>query len=136
MAQVVVADPEAAGLTAMLAGLIEAAITTPAKAAILDAMRGSVAIVVPDAEVEVAMHFGGGVCRVESGPTPSATVRLSMPADVLLDLPSLPLFAGFPSLLAPGGRAFARRVLAGDVQISGMRHLRLLAQLNRLLALG
>ncbi len=135
MAHVVLADPDAAGLDAMLAGLIEAAIADPAKAAVLDAMRGTITISVPDAGVEVGLRFAHGTCRVESGPIPGATVLLSMPSDVLLDLPSVPLLAGLPSVLTPGGRAFARKVLTREVTIGGLRHIGLLTQLNRLLTL-
>ncbi|HVF21300.1 MAG TPA: hypothetical protein VNA14_13820 [Mycobacteriales bacterium] len=136
MAQVVLADPEAAGLDAMLAGLVTAAIADPAKAALLDRMVGTVTIHVPDAEVEVGLRFSGGTCRVESGPIPGSTITLTMPSDVLLELSNLPLLAGMPSLLHPGGRAFAIKVLTGKVRIGGLQHVGLLTQLNQLLSVA
>lgn len=136
MAEVVLSDPEAAGLDAMLAGLITAAIAEPAKAALLDRMVGTVTIVVPDAEVEVGLRFSRGTCRVESGPIPGSTITLTMPSDVLLELSSIPLLAGLPSLLHPDGRTFAMKVLTGKVRIGGMQHVGLLTQLNQLLSVA
>lgn len=129
-------DPEAAGLDAMIAGLLEAAAAQPAKAAVLDRMRGTVTISVPDAEVAVGLVFcEGGVCRVHGGALPQAWVRLRMPSDLLLSMALIPLLFGLPSLRAPEGRAFVRRALGGEVKISGWRHLRLLRQLGTVLSL-
>ena len=136
MAQVVLSDPEAAGLDAMLAGLITSAIGAPAKAALLDRMVGTVTIVVPDAEVEVGLRFSGGTCRVESGPIPGSTITLTMPSDVLLEMSTIPLLAGLPSVLHPAGRAFTQKVLTGKVRIGGIQHVGLLTQLNQLLSLA
>ncbi len=136
MAQVVLADPDAAGLDSMLAGLITSAVSHPAKARLLDQMKGTVTIVVPDAEVEVGLRFSSGTCRVESGPIPGSTLRLTMPSDVLLELSTIPLLAGMPSVLDPAGRAFTMKVLTGQVRIGGIQHVGLLTQLNRLLSLA
>ena len=136
MAQVVLADPDAAGLDAMLAALVTGAIADPAKAALLDRMAGSVTIVVPDAEVEVGLRFSHGTCRVESGPIPGSTITLTMPSDVLLELSTIPLLAGLPSVLHPAGRAFTRKLLTGQVRIGGIQHLGLLTQLNQLLSVA
>ena len=134
MAQVVLADPDAAGLASMIAALVESAIEDPSKAALLDRMSGTVTIVVPDAEVQVGLRFRGGTCRVESGPIPGSTLRLTMPSDVLLEMSTIPLVAGLPSMLHPAGRAFAVKLLTGRVRVGGGWHVGLLTQLNQLLS--
>ncbi len=135
MAEVVLADAEDAGLASMLAGLLCAAVEHPAKAAILDAMSGTVNIVVPDAEVEVGLRFGQGVCRVHAGPIPGAKVRIQMPSETLLGMSTVPLLFGLPSVLTPAGRRITRQILTGEVKIRGMHHVGLVTQLNRLLSL-
>ena len=134
MANVVLVDPDAAGLDSMLAALVSAAIEDPAKARVLDRMAGTVTIAVPDAEVEVGLRFSGGTCRVESGPIPGSTITLTMPSDVLLGMSTIPLLGGMPSVLDPAGRAFALKVLTRQVRIGGMQHVGLLTQLTRLLS--
>lgn len=135
MARVVLADPEAAGLATMLHGLLEAAVAQPAKAAVLDAMSGTVTIAVPDAEVEVGLRFGGGVCRVSGEAIPGSKVRVEMPSDTLLAFSSIPLLWGMPSVRTPEGRAFVAQLLRREVRITGLWHLRLVTQLNTLLSL-
>lgn len=135
MASVVLADPENGGLDAMLAGLLTAAIEQPAKATMLDAMNGTVTIAVPDAEVEVGLRFSGGVCRVHPGAIPGSRVRIEMPSDTLMAFSTIPLLLGMPSVLTPAGRAFTKQVLTREVRISGLRHVRLVTQLNTLLSL-
>ena len=119
----------------MVAGLIAAAIEDPAKARILDAMRGTVTIAVPDADVDVGLRFSGGVCRVHGAPIPGSTVRIEMPADQLMAFSTTPLLLGLPSPLTPGGRDLVRRVLRRDVRFRGIRHVTLLRQLTALLSL-
>lgn len=135
MASVVVEDG-AEGLAAMLGGLLAAAVEDPAKAKVLDAAEGTVTIAVPDAEVEVGLRFGKGVCRVYGAPIPGSKVRIEMPSDTLLAFSTIPLLAGMPSVLTPEGRAFARQVLAREVRISGLWHLKLVTQLNTLLSVA
>lgn len=132
MADVLVEDG-AEGLAAIVGGLLAAAI--PAKAHILDAMNGTVTIVVPDAEVEVGLRFSRGVCRVQGGAIPGSKVRIEMPADTLLAFSTIPLLWGMPSVLTPEGRAFTMQVLKREVRISGLQHVRLVTQLNTLLSL-
>jgi hypothetical protein len=133
--QVVLADPEAGGLDAMLAALLTSAIERPEKARMLDATNGTVTIAVPDAEVEVGLRFSHGVCRVYPSAIPGSKVRIEMPSDTLMAFSTIPLMYGMPSLLAPEGRAFAKQLLAREVRITGLRHLRLVTQLNTLLSL-
>jgi len=135
LASVVLADPENGGLDAMLAGLLTAAIEQPAKAAMLDSMNGTVTIAVPDAEVEVGLRFSGGVCRVHPEAIPGSKVRIEMPSDTLLGFSTIPLMLGMPSVLTPAGRAFTKQVLTRSVKISGLRHVKLITQLNTLLSL-
>ncbi len=136
MAQVVLADPEDAGLDAMLAALIDGAVRQPAKAKVLDAMSGTVTVAVPDAEVEVGLRFGNGVCRVSRGGIPGSKVRIEMPSDTLMAFSTIPLMWGMPSVRTPEGRAFVTQLLRREVRITGLRHLRLIAQLNTLLSLA
>lgn len=137
MADVVLADPEAAGLDAMLAALLTAAVERPDKAKVLDAMSGTVTIAVPDAEVEVGLRFSHGTCRVHDGPIPGAKVRIEMPSDTLMAFSTIPLMYGLPSLLTAEGRAFNLKVLKREVRIQGLvTHLTLVRQLNTLLSLA
>ena len=135
MASVVLDDPEAGGLDAMLAALLTSAAEQPAKARVLDATSGTVTIAVPDAEVEVGLRFSRGVCRVSSSAIPGSKVRIEMPSDTLMSFSTIPLMYGMPSLRAPEGRAFVRQLLRGEVRITGLRHLGLIRQLNTLLSL-
>ena len=136
MAQVSLADPDNGGLDAMLAGLLSGAIEDPAKARMLDTMKGVVTIAVPDAEVEVGLRFGNGVCRVSPAGIPGSTVRIEMPSETLMAFSTIPLLWGLPSVLAPEGRAFVRQLLSREVRITGLRHLKLVTQLNTLLSLA
>jgi hypothetical protein len=135
LAEVVLADPDAAGLDAMLAALLTSAIENPAKARLLDAMNGTVTIAVPDADVGVGLRFSGGVCRVHSAAIPGAKVRIEMPSDTLMGFSTIPLLYGLPSPFTPAGRTFTRQLLTREVRISGLRHLRLISRLNTLLSL-
>jgi hypothetical protein len=135
LASVVLADPEAGGLDAMLAALLTSAIERPEKARVLDAMNGTVTIAVPDAEVEVGLRFSNGVCRVHAGAIAGSKVRIEMPSETLMAFSMIPLLYGMPSPLTPEGRAFNRALLKRQVRISGLRHLTLIRRLNTLLSL-
>jgi hypothetical protein len=135
VAEVVLADPGAEGLAAMLAALLTAAVEQPAKASVLDAMNGTVTISVPDAGVDVGLRFSGGVCRVHPGAIPGAKVRIEMPSDTLMGFSTIPLLYGMPSPLTAAGRTFAKQLLTREVRISGLSHVRLISQLNTLLSL-
>lgn len=135
MAEVVLADPDAAGLDAMLAALLSSAVERPDKAKVLDAMSGTVTITVPDAEVAVGLRFSHGVCRVHSGPIPGAKVRIEMASDTLMNFSTIPLLYGLPSPLTAAGRTFAKQLLTREVRIGGLQHLTLIRQLNTLLSL-
>ena len=134
-ARVVLDDDGAEGLAVMLHGLLSAAAGQPAKQRLLDTMRGTVTIRVPDAGVEVGLRFAGGTATVYDHALAGSDVTLTMPSGVLLGLPTTPLLAGFPSPLAPEGRAFLGRLLAREVRVRGLRHPGLIARLNRLLSL-
>ena len=136
MAQVVLVDPENGGLDAMLAGLLTAAVEKPEKARVLDAMNGTVTIAVPDAEVEVGLRFGKGICQVYPSAIPGSKVRIEMPSDTLMGFSTIPLLAGMPSVLTPQGRTFTKQVLSRQVRISGLWHLKLVTQVNTLLSLA
>jgi hypothetical protein len=136
VARVVLTDPENGGLDAMLAALLTAAAEDPRKAAILDATSGTVTIAVPDAEVEVGLRFGNGLCQVYPSGIPGSKVRIEMPSETLMGFSTIPLLAGMPSVLTPRGRAFTRQVLSRQVRISGLWHLKLVTQVNTLLSLA
>jgi hypothetical protein len=135
MAQVVLADPESAGLSSMLAALLSSAVEKPGKARVLDGMNGTVTIAVPDAEVEVGLVFANGTCTVREGAVAGSKVRITMPSDTLMGFSMIPLLAGLPSPLTAPGRAFTKQLLTRDVRIQGLRHLYLITQLNTLLSL-
>lgn len=132
----VVLEEGSEGLAAMLHGLLAAAVDDPRKADLLGRMRGTVAIVVPDAEVEVGLRFSGGGVRVSDRAADRSDVTLTMPSDTLLGLPTVPLLLGLPSVLSPGGRDFARQVLTRRVRIRGLRHVGLLSGLTTLLSVA
>ncbi|HVF03946.1 MAG TPA: hypothetical protein VNA20_03820 [Frankiaceae bacterium] len=136
MPHVVLADPGNGGLDAMLAGLLTAAADDPSKARVLDAMRGTVTIAVPDAEVEVGLRFSHGVCKVHPTAIAGSKVRIEMPSETLMAFSTMPLMFGMPSLRTPEGRAFTRQVLTREVRITGLRHLKLITQLNTVLSLA
>lgn len=136
MASVVLVDPENGGLDAMLAGLLSAAVQKPEKARVLDAMNGTATIVVPDAEVEVGLRFGNGVCQVYPEAIPGSKVRIEMPSETLLGFSTVPLLYGLPSVLTPEGRAFTTKMLKREVKIGGLWHLTFVRQLNTLLSLA
>lgn len=135
MAEVVLADPDAQGLDAMIAALLTSAIADPVKARILDAMRGAVQITVPDAEVTIGLYFAGGVCRVANGRVPHPTISLTAPSDVMLAMSTVPLTFGLPAVNTVEGREFLGKVFRREIRISGMQHVFLLSQLNRLMSL-
>lgn len=135
MAEVVLVDPEAGGLDAMLAALLTSAIERPEKARVLDAASGTVTIAVPDAEVEVGLRFGNGVCQVYPSGIPGSKVRIEMSSDTLMGFSTIPLLAGMPSVLTPAGREFTKKVLTRQVRIGGLQHLTLIRQVNTLLSL-
>jgi len=135
VASVVLADPGSAGLSSMLAALLSSAVEKPEKARVLDRMKGTVTIGVPDAEVEVGLRFGNGTCEVQDGPIAGSTVRITMPSDTLMGFSTIPLLVGMPSPLTAPGRAFTKQMLTREVRIQGLRHLCLISQLNTLLSL-
>ena len=127
--RVVVADG-AEGLAVMLAGLLG----NPDKANVLAAMRGTVTIAVPDAEVEVGLRFAEGVCHVSGAAIAGSAVRIEMPSETLMEFPTIPLMLGLPSVLTPAGRAFTRQMLTRQVKIRGLQHIKLITQLNTVLS--
>jgi hypothetical protein len=72
---------------------------------------------------------------VHDGPIPGAKVRIEMPSETLMAFSTIPLLGGLPSPLTAEGRAFTKHLLTRKVKIGGLRHLRLVTQLNTLLSL-
>jgi hypothetical protein len=136
VAEVVVVDQDAAGLPAMVGGLLAAAAEDPAKARILDSMRGTVTIVIPDAGAEIGLRFLSGVCRVHGAPIPGSDVRIEAGADQLLGLTNAPTLLGLPSPFAAAGRDVARRLWRREIRVSGFRHVTLVRQLTTVLSGG
>jgi hypothetical protein len=134
VAEVVIVDDDAAGLPAMVGGLIAAAIEDPGKARILDSMKGTVTIVIPDADAEIGLRFSGGVCRVHGAPIPGSTIRIEASADRLFGLSSAPMIFGLPSPFAAAGRDLTKQILRREIRFSGIRHVTLLRQLTALLS--
>jgi hypothetical protein len=133
---VTVVGPEPSGLASMVAELIEQNLARDPERRLL--LRRSVAVLdAPDAEVTVFLRIGPEGVRVGDGVVPDAHVRISADSGRLLDLTTAPLRFGLPDLLAPGGRAIVRDLLAGRLRIRGLlRHPRRLARLTKLLSVA
>jgi len=135
--RVVLADPAASGLDAMIAAVLTEALKQPEKVALLAEMRGTVTLTIPDQDAEVGVRFADGVATVLPSGIPGAMVRLTVPSTVLMAMGTvtpLPL-GGLPSPLTPGGRGLYTALLTRSMRVGGIRHLKLLGQFSTLLRL-
>ncbi len=128
------ADPQAAGLDAMLAALLRNEVTKPAKAALLDAMHGTVTLTVPDQGAEAGLIFAAGAVTVLGSGIPRATLHLVLDSATMVGLASLPtVLRVLPNPLAAEVRDLARKVLTRRVRVGGAWHVGLLKQVTALL---
>lgn len=135
--RVVLADPAANGLDAMIAAVLTEVLKQPAKVALLDQMRGTVTLTIPDQSAEVGLRFADGVATVLPSGVPGAMLHLTVPSTVLMAMGSakqLPLI-GLPSPATAGGRDLYLALLTRRMKIGGLRHARLLGQFGTLLRL-
>lgn len=135
MAAVVLDGAEPNGLATMIAGLLEANLDRdPAKARLVESMRGAAQIEVVDAGVTIGLKFVPGTVTVTSGRVPGADLRIRADADTVMGLSSVPLRYGLPDPLTEPGRGVAAQVVRGKLQLRGLPFgLPLMRKLNRLL---
>lgn len=131
----VLADPAATGLDALVAALLREAMKNPSKVALLEQMRGTVTLTIPDQDAEIGLRFADGVATVLPSAVPGAMLRLSLPSPVLASMGSTPVlpFVGIPSPLSSGGRDLYKALLTRAVRIGGAHHVVLLNQVTSLL---
>jgi hypothetical protein len=135
MAVVVLEGPEPNGLATMIAGLLEANIAQdPAKARLVESMRGAAEIDVPDTGVTIGLKFVPGTVTVTSGAVAGAELRIRANADTVLELSTVPLRFGLPDMLTDAGRDVTAKVLRRELTLGGLPlGLPLMTKLNRLL---
>lgn len=134
MPEIVLANQNADGLEALVAGLLEQALEEPAKAATIGGMRGTVLLSLTDAGSDVGLEFRGE--RVVISPSTKAPdLHLSLPSESLLSLANLPRWGVIPKFTDASGRHLYRQLGAREVRVRGLRHLRLLRQLMTVLTI-
>lgn len=124
------------GLGSMLAALIEANLERdPARAALLKGVTGTINVIAPDADASVGLEIAGGALNVYPTPFRHAGLEIKGPAEVLMELTSVPLRFGMPDAMTPEGRDVVKKILRGELRVKGMAaHPVLLGRLNRLLS--
>ena len=133
---VTVVGGEPSGLASMVADLVEQNLARdPTRTALL---RRLVAVLdARDADVTVFLRIERGGVRVGDGDVPDAHVRIRSNSGRLLDLTTVPLRAGLPDPLRPGGRAIVRDLLRRRIRIRGLlRHPLRLVRLTKLLSVA
>jgi len=129
----VVVDPAAEGLPAMLADLIKGNLERePERRALITDGPGTVNLRVTDADVEVGMLFTGEHLSIGS-PLPDPDLAFACEADVLFALTNVPLRFGMPDQLTKEGRTVAGWLMNGTIDVKGLpRNLKLMIRLQRL----
>jgi hypothetical protein len=78
-------------------------------------------IEVPDARVRAAVLVdGAGTIVVHGGDDPLAPIRVRADGQKVLDLASVPLWAGLPDVRTRDGRAVGRDLLSGAIRVRGL----------------
>lgn len=126
------AEPESTGLDALVAGLLSAAAEDPAKAQVIQGMRGSVHLVLTDLETDLRLLFDAGqvVVAVEDRPS---DVRLRLTSETMLGLASVPRWGVLPRFTTPEGRKVYGQLRRRELRVRGISHLRLLKDLMAVL---
>jgi hypothetical protein len=117
------ADPEPNGLADLIGRLLEANLAAhPGRRRLLGS--AVIELVATDAEVVATVRIDPEGATVANGRAePDAHVFVRGRGQDLIDLATVPLRGGLPDLLDRSGRSVVRRILAGDVRVSGMlRH--------------
>lgn len=128
---------EPGGLAALISGLVEGNLVAhPNRSRLLRGPPRHVVIRASDAGAHAVLVLGGG--RVSVGHELPADPHLVVSADsaTLLDLTRARLLAGLPSPADPLGRALLRKLATGRLRIKGVRRIRLLTRVQRLLSVG
>ncbi|HPQ72044.1 MAG TPA: hypothetical protein PKW95_23175 [bacterium] len=115
-------DPGAqdVGFASMLTDLmVQNVEQNPARRAIFNAMRGSIALEVMDAEVALTLDFLGGELVVYDGVKNGADVVVSADSSTVLDLSNVKLLLGMPDVFDASGRAVVKKLLSGEVKLRG-----------------
>ena len=134
----VVVDPDVEGLGVMLADLVRGNIEAdPARARLLQGVRGRVNVHVPDAEVDVGLEFNGEQMLVRGKPFPRADLTITTDAETLMGMSTVPLRFGMPDASKADGRVVVGKMLRGQLKVRGMvTKPKLLTRLQRLLSVA
>ena len=130
-------DPEPAGLSAMLGGILEGNLKDHPERARLLSPPMVASIRVPDVETVVSLRFTPERIQVRSGPVSRADVVVQADSELLMSLSTVPLRFGLPDLGTEDGRYVIGQLLRRKLRIKGVfRHPGKLARLNKLLSVG
>jgi hypothetical protein len=130
-------DPEPAGLTAMLGGILEGNLKDHPERARLLSPPMVASIRVPDAGTEVSLRFTANRVQVRTGPVSHPDVLVQADSEMLMSLSTVPLRFGLPDLGTSDGRHVVGQLLRRKLRIKGaVRHPGKLARLNKLLSVG
>ena len=115
-------DPSAeeVGFVSMLTDLMQQNVQQhPKRAAEFNALKGSVAIEARDAEVSLTLDFLGGEAVAYGGIKGKPDVLISTDSAAVLELSNAKLRFGLPDLADESGRAVVKKMLSGELKISG-----------------
>lgn len=108
------------GMATMLAELMRTNIATSChKAACFKALKATVALEVPDAEVSATLVFNRGSCVIYDGIDGPTDLHIEADSEDLLNLSNINLVAGLPFYLDQQGRDILVKTLTGKVRIKG-----------------
>ena len=130
-------DAEPNGLATLVGRLLEANLATfPERRRLLGPSVIELAAI--DADVSVTVRLGRDRAEVANGGSGlGAHVSVEGGGQDLIDLAAVPLRMGLPDLLHRSGRSVVRRILGGDVRVSGMlRHPVRMSRFLRLLSVA
>jgi hypothetical protein len=130
-------DPDPAGLTAMLGGILEGNLKDHPERARLLSPPMVASIRVPDAGTEVSLRFTAERIQVRTGPVSRPDVVVQADSEMLMSLSTVPLRFGLPDLGTKDGRHVIGQLLRRKLRIKGaLWHPGKLARLNKLLSVG
>ena len=122
---------EDAGLASMLAELIRLNLAAhPGRRKDFDRLNADIVIEARDAEVTITLAFGGGTLIVHAGVHGDPGIRISADSATVLELSTLRIIGGVPSLLGAKGRRLIGKLAAGEVKIRGLRRVLTLVRLD------
>lgn len=108
------------GMATMIAELMRTNIATSCyKAACFKALKTTVALRVPDAEVSATLVFNRGSCVIYDGVDGTTELVIEADSEDLLNLSNINLVAGLPFYLDETGRDILVKSVTGKVKIEG-----------------